>query len=482
MSTTPPRRCRSPPSRMSARPTSQTTTTPDRDEDDEPDPERRRPRVGSGAAATSPGRRSSAAGYVPAAGRTGRAAGREHLLHDGSPGLPGRRRPPLSRRGRVAALGAVPAAGRLPGDRGRQRVDRRLGGDRRRARRDRRPRAAARLRRRRARRPGGRDGRRSSASATPTARWTPPSCPASLDPVRAGHGRPRARPAPSGPGRLAGARPRRQRRARPDAARAAPGCGCTTSGRCAPPAARRCSGSGSPTGGSATRWRWSPAPPTPAGGSQEVDVDYGLRTAGSRSKVTGTVLGHGAHRPRHARRCWPDEPHPGAGDHEGAGARPQQDPADPAVHARSRPPGSPRRRSATPSTRCGRPRWPAGSSRWTAPPATSTSTASRVVPQVDGDLGTRLAAAFADAMADGPVPTLLIGMDTPQVTPGLLVRCASTAGVGRPRARRCSGRRRTAAGGRSGCTPRSRPRCSRPCRCPATTPPSAPGRRWRRPG
>ena len=48
----------------------------------------------------------------------------------------------------------------------------------------------------------------------------------------------------------------------------------------------------------------------------------------------------------------------------------------------------------------------------------------RVVPQTDGDLGTRLAAAFADAMADGPVPTLLIGMDTPQVTPGLLVRCA----------------------------------------------------------
>jgi glycosyltransferase A (GT-A) superfamily protein (DUF2064 family) len=45
-----------------------------------------------------------------------------------------------------------------------------------------------------------------------------------------------------------------------------------------------------------------------------------------------------------------------------------------------------------------------------------------VVPQVEGDLGTRLAAAFADAMADGPVPTLLIGMDTPQVTPELLMR------------------------------------------------------------
>jgi len=49
----------------------------------------------------------------------------------------------------------------------------------------------------------------------------------------------------------------------------------------------------------------------------------------------------------------------------------------------------------------------------------------RVVPQVAGDLGTRLAAAFADAMADGPVPTLLIGMDTPQVTAELLSRCAS---------------------------------------------------------
>jgi len=45
-----------------------------------------------------------------------------------------------------------------------------------------------------------------------------------------------------------------------------------------------------------------------------------------------------------------------------------------------------------------------------------------VVPQVDGDLGTRLAHAFADAMAtpEGDLPTLLIGMDTPQVTPELL--------------------------------------------------------------
>jgi glycosyltransferase A (GT-A) superfamily protein (DUF2064 family) len=48
-----------------------------------------------------------------------------------------------------------------------------------------------------------------------------------------------------------------------------------------------------------------------------------------------------------------------------------------------------------------------------------------VVPQVDGDLGTRLAAAFGDAMRgpDGARPTLLIGMDTPQVTAQLLGDC-----------------------------------------------------------
>jgi uncharacterized protein len=56
-----------------------------------------------------------------------------------------------------------------------------------------------------------------------------------------------------------------------------------------------------------------------------------------------------------------------------------------------------------------------------------------VVPQVEGDLGLRLAAAFAEAMADGPAPTLLIGMDTPQLTAGLLAECAElleTAGPG----------------------------------------------------
>jgi hypothetical protein len=55
-----------------------------------------------------------------------------------------------------------------------------------------------------------------------------------------------------------------------------------------------------------------------------------------------------------------------------------------------------------------------------------------VVPQVEGDLGTRLAAAFADAMTGTAPPTLLIGMDTPQVTAELLIRCAEQLEFGGP--------------------------------------------------
>jgi glycosyltransferase A (GT-A) superfamily protein (DUF2064 family) len=57
-----------------------------------------------------------------------------------------------------------------------------------------------------------------------------------------------------------------------------------------------------------------------------------------------------------------------------------------------------------------------------------------VVPQVEGDLGTRLAAAFADAMAgpDGARPTLLIGMDTPQVSPSLLADCLTRLAAAGP--------------------------------------------------
>lgn len=43
-----------------------------------------------------------------------------------------------------------------------------------------------------------------------------------------------------------------------------------------------------------------------------------------------------------------------------------------------------------------------------------------VLPQRGDGLGERLAAAFADAAAGSPLPLLLVGMDTPQVTPALL--------------------------------------------------------------
>jgi uncharacterized protein len=49
-----------------------------------------------------------------------------------------------------------------------------------------------------------------------------------------------------------------------------------------------------------------------------------------------------------------------------------------------------------------------------------------VVRQRGGGLDERLAAAFADAHASLPLPMVLIGMDTPQVTPELLAEAAAT--------------------------------------------------------
>jgi rSAM/selenodomain-associated transferase 1 len=66
------------------------------------------------------------------------------------------------------------------------------------------------------------------------------------------------------------------------------------------------------------------------------------------------------------------------------------------------------------------------------PPGELDLTGFAVVPQPDGDLGVRLAAAFADAMRERSAPTLLIGMDTPQVTAELLDRCAALLEDGGP--------------------------------------------------
>jgi rSAM/selenodomain-associated transferase 1 len=48
-----------------------------------------------------------------------------------------------------------------------------------------------------------------------------------------------------------------------------------------------------------------------------------------------------------------------------------------------------------------------------------------VMPQRGGGLDERLAAAFQDAQRVRDLPVLLIGMDTPQVTPELLSRCGA---------------------------------------------------------
>ena len=81
-----------------------------------------------------------------------------------------------------------------------------------------------------------------------------------------------------------------------------------------------------------------------------------------------------------------------------------------------------------------------------------------VIAQRGDGLDERLAHAFADVGE----PAVLIGMDTPQVTPELLaLACARLAGAGRRRGPRAP--RRTAATGRSACA-RPAPSCCTACR------------------
>jgi uncharacterized protein len=60
--------------------------------------------------------------------------------------------------------------------------------------------------------------------------------------------------------------------------------------------------------------------------------------------------------------------------------------------------------------------------QWATPGALRAELPGRfeVVPQRGGGLDERIAAAFDDTYAAQPLPIVLIGMDTPQVTPGLL--------------------------------------------------------------
>ena len=205
----------------------------------------------------------------------------------------GGRRTALPRRGRGPALGAGAHPGRLAGDRRRQRLHRRLG----------RIAAAA---------------RRAPSSTSPAAASAPPAmpdcsrptaeivcfcdCDASLDPALLARLRPRrSRPAtadlvlgrrrPPGPRRLAAARPGWATSRWPGCCAAAPGCGCTTSARCGPPGARRCSASASPTGAAATRCRWSCGPPTRAGGSPSGTCPTCRAPGSPRSPAPGAAPG-----------------------------------------------------------------------------------------------------------------------------------------------------------------------------------------------
>src|SRR6266536_2741330 len=82
-----------------------------------------------------------------------------------------------------------------------------------------------------------------------------------------------------------------------------------------------------------------------------------------------------------------------------------------------------------------------------------------VIPQITGGLDTRIAAAFAVAAERSTGPALLIGMDTPQITPVLLTPC-----WGQPM---------MVASGRSGSANPNPPPSgeqSSACRCHGTTP------------
>lgn len=100
-----------------------------------------------------------------------------------------------------------------------------------------------------------------------------------------------------------------------------------------------------------------------------------------------------------------------------------------------------------------------------------------IIPQRGGGLDERLAAAFTDAHRLRPGPVVLIGMDTPQVTPGLLAEASASW----PSATPSSAQRRTADSGFSACA-NPTPSCSPACRCRDPRPASSSSNGSRAPG
>ena len=90
-----------------------------------------------------------------------------------------------------------------------------------------------------------------------------------------------------------------------------------------------------------------------------------------------------------------------------------------------------------------------------------------IIPQHGNGLDERLAAAFADAYGIERLPMVLIGMDTPQVTTGLLAHASQSLASGEADA--CFDPQRMAA---TGCLACGRPTgpCCMASRCPVRTP------------
>ncbi len=189
-----------------------------------------------------------------------------------------------------------------------------------------------------------------------------------------------------------------------------------------------------------------------AGGCSEMRVAYRAR-AGGRSKVSGSVRGTAASRPRHGRAAAVTGVHrDGDTDRAGEGARagPGQDPALPAGNPGCRPPTSRRPRCSTPWTRCapcavGRPVVALCGSLRRA--ARSAELRRGAVPHArPGPAGQRPRRAHRGRARATPPrcfpgrPMLQLGMDTPQADAALL--------GGMPGPPACAGRRRGARTGR----------------------------------
>ena len=268
----------------------------------------------------------------------------------------------------------------------------------------------------------------------------PRDLPARRRPRRGGRRRPRARRARDAePRRLAAPRPPGQPRAR---RRAAPAHG-PRADRPRPDARRPPRGAARASASSDRRFGW-PLEMVLRAHRRRLAHHRGHRSLPpARGPLEGhrhRARGHRAHRPRHGRGAAREPARAVIAKAPVAGRVKTRLYA--AVHARAGR-GARRGRAARHARRaCARRRPRGASSCSTASPGPWLGDGFEVIAQRGDGLDERLAAAFDDVGG----PTFLIGMDTPQVTPALLLAGAARA---RRRAVRRSARRPTAATGAS---------------------------------